>query len=311
MAGGSSVRVVIAAFACNGVIAVSKFVAAGITGSAAMQSEALHSVVDAGNQALLLLGLKRAGRPADARHPFGYGKELYFWSFVVAVILFSMGAGVSLYEGMHKLRNPHPIESPIISYVVLGVAIVFEVASTYVAVSAFNEQRGEQSAWAALRGSKDPALFTVVLEDLAALAGLLIALAGTITADLLGWIAADAVASIAIGVLLALVATFMSLETKSLLIGEAASSEMVEGVRKLIEAEAAQSCVIRRVHAIRTMHLGPHDVLAAVRLDFDDGVTAARVEHIIADLERSIRQRYPDIRQVFLAPATTDQAGLR
>ena len=306
MAGGSSVRVVVAAFACNGVIAVSKFVAAGITGSAAMLSEALHSVADAGNQALLLLGLKRADRPADALHPFGYGKELYFWSFVVAVILFSMGAGVSLYEGINKLRNPHPIESPIVSYVVLGVAIAFELASTYVAVGAFNKQRGKQSAWTALRGSKDPALFTVLLEDLAALAGLLIALAGTIAADLLGWIAADAVASIAIGVVLALVATFMSIETKSLLIGEAASPEMVEGVRKLIEAEAAQSCAIRRVHAIRTMHLGPNDVLAAVRLDFDDGVTAARVEHIIADLERSIRQRYPDIRQVFLAPAATD-----
>jgi cation diffusion facilitator family transporter len=182
MAGGSSVRVVVAAFACNGVIAVSKFVAAGITGSAAMLSEALHSVADAGNQALLLLGLKRAGRPADALHPFGYGKELYFWSFVVAVILFSMGVGVSLYEGINKLRNPHPIESPIVSYVVLGVAIAFEVASTYVAVSAFNKQRGEQSAWTALRGSKDPALFTVLLEDLAALAGLLIALAGTVAA---------------------------------------------------------------------------------------------------------------------------------
>ena len=306
MAGGSSVRVVVAAFACNGVIAVSKFVAAGITGSAAMLSEALHSVADAGNQALLLLGLKRAGRPADALHPFGYGKELYFWSFVVAVILFSMGAGVSLFEGIRKLRNPHPIESPIVSYVVLGVAIAFEVVSTYVAVGAFNKQRGEQSAWAALRGSKDPALFTVLLEDLAALTGLFIALAGTIAADLLGWVVADALASIAIGVVLALVATFMSVETKSLLIGEAASTEMVEGVRKLIEAEAAQSCAIRRVHAIRTMHLGPNDVLAAVRLDFDDGVTAARVEHIIADLERSIRQRYPDIRQVFLAPATTE-----
>jgi cation diffusion facilitator family transporter len=311
MPGGSSVRVVIAAFACNGVIAVSKFVAAGITGSAAMLSEALHSVADAGNQALLLLGLKRAGRPADALHPFGYGKELYFWSFVVAVILFSMGAGVSLYEGIQKLLKPHPIESPIISYVVLGVAFIFEVASTYVAVNAFNEQRGERTAWAALRGSKDPALFTVLLEDFAALAGLLIALAGTIAADLLGWIAADAVASIAIGVVLALVATFMSVETKSLLIGEAASSEMVEGVRRLIEAEATRSCAIRHVHAIRTMHLGPKDVLAAVRLDFEDGVTAGRVEHIIADLERSIRQHYPDIRQLFLAPATTDEAGLR
>jgi cation diffusion facilitator family transporter len=306
MAGGSSVRVVVAAFACNGVIAVSKFVAAGITGSAAMLSEALHSVADAGNQALLLLGLKRADRPADALHPFGYGKELYFWSFVVAVILFSMGAGVSLFEGIRKLRNPHPIESPIVSYVVLGVAIAFEVVSTYVAVGAFNKQRGEQSPWAALRGSKDPALFTVLLEDLAALTGLFIALASTIAADVLGWVVADALASIAIGVVLALVATFMSVETKSLLIGEAASTETVEGVRKLIEAEASQSCAIRRVHAICTMHLGPHDVLAAVRLDFDDGVTAARVEHIIADLERSIRQRYPDIRQVFLAPATTE-----
>src|SRR3974377_2513519 len=134
MAGGSSVRVVIAAFACNGMIAASKFVAAGITGSAAMLSEALHSVADTGNQALLLLGLKRAGRPADALHPFGYGKELYFWRFVVAVILFSMGAGVSLYEGVQKLRNPHPIESPLVSYAVLGVAIVFEVASPYVEV---------------------------------------------------------------------------------------------------------------------------------------------------------------------------------
>jgi cation diffusion facilitator family transporter len=309
MADRSSVRVVVAAFSCNGVIAVSKFVAAGITGSAAMLSEALHSVADAGNQALLLLGIKRAESPADSLHPFGYGKELYFWSFVVAIILFSMGAGVSLYEGILKLRHPHPIESPIVSYVVLGFAIVFEVVSTHVAVSAFNKRRGEQSAWAALRGSKDPALFTVLLEDLAALAGLLIALAGTIAADLLGWIAADAVASIAIGVVLALVATFMSVETKSLLIGESASSEMVEGIRKLIEAEGARSRAIRRVYAIRTMHLGPNDVLAAVRLDFDDAVTAARVEHIIADLDRSIRQRYPDIRQIFLAPATTDQVG--
>src|SRR3974390_2593797 len=153
MAGGSSVRVVVAAFACHGLIAGSKCGAAGVTGSAAMLSEALHSVADAGNQALLLLGLKRAGRPADAQHPFGYGKELYFWSFVVAVILFSMGAGVSLYEGIHKLRNPHPIESPIVSYVVLGFAIVFEVVSTRVAIGAFNKRRGEQSAWAALRGS--------------------------------------------------------------------------------------------------------------------------------------------------------------
>jgi cation diffusion facilitator family transporter len=309
MAGSSSVKVVVAAFGCNALIAVSKFVAAAMTGSSAMLSEALHSVADTGNQALLLLGIKRASRPADARHPFGYSKELYFWSFVVAIILFSMGAGVSLYEGVQKLKAPHPIENPIVNYVVLGVALAFEIASTYVAVTAFNAQRGELGAWAALRGSKDPALFTVLLEDLAALAGLLIALAGTLASDMLGWIDADAVASIAIAVVLAAVAAFMSRETKGLLIGEAASSELVEGVRGLIEAHAAATGAIRRVHAIRTMHLGPDDVLATVRIDFADEVTAGRVESLVGELEGAIKRRFPQIRQLFLATATGGESS--
>ena len=309
MAGHGSVRVVVAALGANGLIAVAKFVAAAVTGSSAMLSEALHSVADTGNQALLLLGIRRARRPADARHPFGYGKELYFWSFVVAIILFSMGAGVSLYEGIHKLQAPHPIENAVVNYVVLSVALAIELASTYVAVSTFNAQRGELGAWAALRGSKDPALFTVLLEDLAALAGLLIALAGTIASDVFGWLAADAIASIVIGVVLAAVASLMSWETKGLLIGEAASSELVEGVRGLIEAQAAATGVIRRVHAIRTMHLGPDDVLATVRIDFTDEVTAARVEDIVAALERAIQQRFPQIRHLFLATAANEESG--
>lgn len=309
MAGSSSVKVVVAALGFNGLIAASKFVAAAVTGSAAMLSEALHSVADTGNQALLLLGIRRASRPADERHPFGYGKELYFWSFVVAIILFSMGAGVSLYEGIQKLKHPHEIENAMVNYIVLGVAIVFELGSTWVAVGAFNAARGETSAWAALRGSKDPALFTVLLEDLAAVAGLVIALAGNLAADVGGWLAADAVASIAIGVVLALVATFMSLETKGLLIGEAASREVVAGVRALIEAKAEATGTIRRVHAIRTMHLGPSDVLATVRLDFADEVPAARVEAIVGELEEAIRRRYPEIRQLFLATAADPAAA--
>ncbi|KAB2912064.1 MAG: cation diffusion facilitator family transporter [Hyphomicrobiaceae bacterium] len=308
MAGTSSTTVVLAALGFNGLIAASKFVAAGITGSAAMLSEALHSVADTGNQALLLLGIRRARRPADARHPFGYGKELYFWSFVVAILLFSMGAGVAIYEGVLKLQTPHAVTSPIVNYVVLGVALAFELGSTFIAVKAFNQERGEQGAIAALRHSKDPALFTVLLEDTAALAGLVIALAGNLAADFLGWVAADAVASIAIGGVLASVAAFMTLETKSLLIGEAATPEVVDGVRRLIEAQAATTGTIKRVHAIRTMHLGPEDVLLAARIDFVDSVSAAQVEGIVGGLEQAIRRRYPEIRQLFLAAAAEPRA---
>jgi cation diffusion facilitator family transporter len=301
MAADGTVKVVLAALACNGLIAVSKFVAASITGSAAMLAEALHSVADTANQGLLLLGMRRARRPADRWHPFGYSKELYFWSFVVGILLFSMGAGVSLYEGVQKLLHPHPIEHAFVNYIVLSVAIVFEVASTYVAVSEFNARRGRMRPLMALRSSKDPALFTVVLEDLAALIGLIIALVGILVADLLGWLPGDALASIAIGCVLAGVAAFMCLETKSLLIGEAASPRVVAGVRRLIEAQAAASGAIKRVHTIRTMHLGPEDVLLTVRVDFEDSVSAAKVEDIVGDLERAIRARFPEIRQLFLA----------
>jgi len=292
---------VVAALGANALIAVSKFVAASITGSAAMLSEALHSVADTANQGLLLFGMRRARQTADARHPFGYSKELYFWSFVVAILLFSMGAGVSIYEGVQKLLHPHPIEYAIVNYIVLTVAICVELVSTWVAVGEFNAQRGETGALAALKSSKDPALFTVVLEDLAALIGLIIALAGNLVADQLSWLAGDAVASIAIGCVLSGVAAFMSRETMSLLIGEAASAEVVEGMRGLIEAEAAKSGAIRRIHTIRTMHLGPQDVLATVRIDFEDTVSAARVETIVGDLAGAIKARFPEIRHLFLA----------
>jgi cation diffusion facilitator family transporter len=271
-----------------------------------MLSEAVHSLADTSNQLLLLLGQRRSRRPADARHPFGYSKELYFWSFVVAILLFSMGAGVSIYEGVSKLKTPHPISFPIVNYVVLLIAIALELGSTFFALREFNAQRGSRPFLGALRGSKDPALFTVLLEDCAALAGLALALAGNLAADQLGWLAADGAASIGIGLILAAVAAFMSTETKSLLIGEAASADVVAGINSLIAEEAKRSGTIRTGHDVRTMHLGPHDILATARLDFEDTVPASRVEDIVGRLETAIRSRYPDIRRLYLATAGHD-----
>src|SRR5262245_18095636 len=202
-----------------------------------MLSEAMHSLADTSNQALLLHGLRRSKRSPDARHPFGYSKELYFWSFVVAILLFSLGAGVSLYEGFAKLIHPHPISNAHVNYLVLGIAIVLEAGSTFVALRQFNAQHGEQRAVAALRASKDAALFTVLLEDVAALLGLVTALAGILAADLLEFHRGDGLASIVIGLILAFVAVFLAVAVKSILIGESAGDALVCGIRGAIEGE--------------------------------------------------------------------------
>jgi cation diffusion facilitator family transporter len=300
MAASGSTRVVIAALGANAAIATAKFAAAAWTGSAAMLSEAIHSLADTANQGLLLHGIRRAARPADARHPFGYGKELYFWAFVVAILLFSLGAGVAIYEGVDKLRHPHPVTDPLVNYFVLGVAIVFEVASTVVAVRAFNRERQSHGIIAALRSSKDPALFTVLLENLAALAGLVVALAGIAAGHLFGWSLGDAVASIVIGLILGLVAAFMSIETKGLLIGEAASPTLVGAVEAIVRAEIAGGGPVAAVGPLKTMHLGPEDVVVAAPLDFRDGIGAAAVEAAVARLEAAIRVRHPEVRHLFL-----------
>ena len=247
MAASGSTTVVIAALGANALIAAAKFAAAAWTGSAAMLSEAIHSLADTANQGLLLHGTRQSRRPADARHPFGYAKELYFWAFVVAVLLFSLGAGVAIYEGIHKLRNPVPITDPWVNYAVLGLALVCEAGSTFLAVREFNRQRGTADAVGALRGSKDPALYTVLLEDTAAIAGLLVAMAGLFAAHIFGWPLGDAVASIVIGIILGLVAAFMAIETKALLIGEAAAPEVVATIDAMIRAEMGEEGPIRRL----------------------------------------------------------------
>jgi cation diffusion facilitator family transporter len=314
MSANGTTRVVIVALACNLGIAVSKFAAALYTGSSAMLSEAIHSLIDSSNQGLLYHGLQRSQRPPDARHPFGYAKELYFWCFVVAVLLFSLGAGVSMYEGIDKILHPHPITNPEVNYLVLGAALVLEGISTYKAITAFNETRGGERIVAALQRSKDPALFTVLLEDLAALAGLTVAMIGILATDLGGIPIADGIASIIIGLILAAVAAFMGLEIKSLLIGEAASEELQAGVRQLIEAETGRNGAVRGVNDLRTLQLGPDDILVTASLDMEDTALARDVEATTGRLTTAIKSAYPAVKHLFIevkagaTPAIATQA---
>jgi cation diffusion facilitator family transporter len=288
--------VVIAALLGNAAIAVTKFVAAAFTGSSAMFAEAVHSVVDTGNQALLLIGLARAERPADARHAFGHGKEIYFWAFVVAMVLFALGAGVAIYEGLHKLADPHPMRNAGWNYLVLGIAFLFEAGAFTVAWREFDKVRGKVPILRAVRQSKDPALFTVLFEDSAAMLGLVVAFVGILCADQLGWLWADGVATLVIGGILAVAAVILANETKSLLIGEAASEDLVQGVMGLAQAAA----FVEGVNEARTMHFGPDDVLVNLSVDARDEWTAGAIEAGVSALEATIRQRFPEVSRVFI-----------
>jgi cation diffusion facilitator family transporter len=296
MAAGGSKTVIYAALAGNALIAVTKFVAASITGSSAMLSEGVHSVVDTGNQGLLLYGMARARQPADSRHPFGYGAELYFWSFVVAILIFAVGAGVSIYEGAQKLLNPHPITSPIVNFIVLALAMLFEGSAWTFAYREFSRIRGPTGLIRAVRESKDPTVFTVLFEDTAAMLGLVAAILGVAATVYLDWEWADGAASVVIGIILAGAAITLAIETKSLLIGEAASPEIVSAITAIVEATPT----VTALNEVRTLHRGPDDILLALSVDYEDAMTAGKVEEANARLETAIKQRFPEIRRVFL-----------
>lgn len=296
MATASSRIAIYAALAGNAAIAATKFAAALFTGSSAMFSEAIHSLVDTGNQVLLLHGLNRSTRPADAVHPFGYGKELYFWSFAVAILIFGLGAGISFYEGIHGLMAPAPLSDVYVNYIVLGLAIVFEAAVCYVAIREFNRARGGTPFVAAMRRAKDPSLFTVVLEDLAALSGLVVALIGVTLSHFAGLVWADGLAAIIIGLILATVAVFLAVECKALLIGEAADPALVAELEKLVTADHR----INRASPVLTVHFGPHDLIVAVDVDFTNGLSVLEVEQAVADLEAGIRAISPDAKRIFI-----------
>ncbi len=308
MAVSGSRKVIFAALAGNALIAVTKFAAAIYTGSSAMLSEAVHSLVDTGNQGLLLYGMKRAARPADKFHPFGYGIELYFWAFVVAILIFGVGAGVSIYEGVDKLLNPHPVTSPHINYIVLGLAMAFESASWWVAFREFRKTKGEQGYFEAVQLSKDPTVFTVLFEDTAAMLGLVVAFIGILFSQFLDLPLLDGVASLVIGGILAVTAAYLAYECKGLLTGESASRTVVAAIEQIIAGEPE----IYQLNELLTMHFGPHDILLNVSLDFADRLSSAEVEKNVTALERRIKERFPDIKRIFIEAqrSSTLNAGI-
>ncbi|HEX6860770.1 MAG TPA: cation diffusion facilitator family transporter [Caulobacteraceae bacterium] len=298
---------VYAAAGGNLAIAAAKFTAFAFTGSSALLTEGIHSVVDTGNQGLLLLGLHRAAKPPDAAHPFGHGMELYFWSFVVALMIFALGGAFSVYEGFIKINNPEAISRPWINYLVLGVAILFEAASLTIAVREHRRRQTRGGFLESVRRSKDPSLFAVLLEDSAALIGLFIALVGVAAADMLHMPKADGLASIGIGLLLTAVAVFMANETRSLLTGEAAAPAVVADIRRILEGDSR----VARVIEVLSLHFGPNEVLVGVTIDFRDDLPGGEVEDAAEQLSRRIQEAHPDVTRLFLRPGRDGKRNIR
>ncbi len=293
---GTSPTAVYAAIAGNFAIAVSKFVAAAFTGSSAMLAEGVHSLVDTGNGGLILLGLRRSRRPADEAHPFGHGKELYFWTLIVAILIFAVGGGVSIYEGIQHLRHPEPVEDRIWAYGVLLLGLVFEGWAWSVAYRQFQVEKGELPFWRAVRVSKDPTVFTVLFEDTAALLGLTVAFLAILLGQLTGNLYFDGGASVVIGLILMGVAVLLAYESKGLLIGEGVDPPVLESIREIAEADPAVTRVVRPL----TMHFGPQDVLLTLELEFRRGQSAKEVAAAIDRVDRSIRLVHPRIRHIFI-----------
>lgn len=306
MATASSKFVIYAAIGANLAIAIMKFVAAALTGSSAMVSEGIHSLVDTGNGGLLLFGIHKSKQPADATHPFGYGKELYFWSLIVAVLIFGVGGGISIYEGIAHLLHPRPLEDPFWSYLVLGFAAVFEGLVFVVAFRAFQALKGEdESIWQAIKSSKDPTTFTVLFEDAAAMLGLIFAFVGIFLAHQFENPYLDGVASVCIGLLLAAVAVVLAYESKGLLVGEGTDPQTLEKIRKLAEADPG----VKKMLMPLTMHFGPDTVLLTVDIEFHKRLSATEVEEAVDRLEKSIRTQYPNIKHIYIQAGAIRSGG--
>jgi cation diffusion facilitator family transporter len=288
--------VAIAATAANLAIAATKFAAAAVTRSSAMLSEAIHSVVDSGNGLLILVGLRRSEKPPDEDHPFGHGLELYFWTFLVAIMIFAVGGGMSFYEGIVHLRQPEPIRNPFWSYVVIGAAFLFEGGSWLVALTGWRSVSGGRPFWKAYADSKDPTRFLVLFEDSAAIAGLLVAAAGIWLTHRSGDPRFDGAASLVIGVILAGVAVILAVDTRRLLIGETARPEIVRSIRAIVQQDPATE----RVAMPLTMHLGPRGILVNLDVQFRRGLSAAELERAVDRLEARIRSAHPEVERIFL-----------
>ena len=285
-------------------IAVAKFIAAAVSGSSSMLSEGVHSLVDSGNQLLLLYGQARAKRAPDSRHPFGYGRELYFWAFVVAILIFAIGAGISVYQGWIHIHDPEPLRDPTINYIVLAVAFLLEGTSWAIAVREFDAGRGELGWWQAVRRSKDPAGFIVLFEDSAALAGLIIAAVGIWLSHATGDARIDGIASIAIGLILAAVAILLAREAKELLIGEAADPALIDTIRRIVEAHPE----ISAINHVRTIHTAPDSIFVAVSADFEDALRMGRAEALIEVIEGELKAASPLISSIYIRPEKREDA---
>lgn len=298
MGSSHSKTVVYAAATGNLLVAGTKFIAAFWTGSSAMLSEAIHSVVDTGNQLVLLYGLHRAAKPPDASHPLGYGRELYFWSFIVALLLFTLGAGVALYEGISHIVDPSEIVNARVSYIVYACAAVFEGSSWYVALREFRKAKGDASYYEAIRRSKDPPTFIVLFEDSAALIGLALAALGTFCAETFAMPVFDGAASIGIGLLLSATAWALARESKELLIGEPARPRL----RNAIVATARGIDGIENASLVFSVHLAPEQVIAALSLEFRDSLTTPEIEAAVDALERAVHEKHPQVMAIFVKP---------
>lgn len=296
--------VIYAALAANLGIAVAKFVAAAISGSSSMLTEGVHSLVDTGNQGLLLYGQYRGKRPPDADHPFGYGRELYFWAFIVAILIFGLGAGVSIYEGWKHIAAPEELRDPLINYVVLAIAFALEGTSWWIAMREFARSKGDLGWWQAIKESKDPSGFIVLFEDSAALAGLVVAGAGVWASHHWGDPRIDGWASIVIGVILAGVAMLLAREAKGLLIGERANPDMIAAIRTLLEAEPC----ITHVNHVRTIHTAPDRVFVAVSADFADTLPMGEAETLIERLEHRLKAQEPKLSSIYIRPEKREDA---
>jgi cation diffusion facilitator family transporter len=307
MATSGTLKAVWAALIGNLLVAGAKFLAAALTGSAAMLSEAVHSLVDTINELLLLYGMARSARPADREHPLGYARELYFWSFVVALLIFALGAGVSAYQGIHRLMDPQAIERPLLIYIVLSASLIFEGGSWIVGARAFRQTKRNLGWWDAFRQSKDPPAFIVVFEDSAAVLGLLVAAGGTTAAILTGDSRWDGIASLLIAAILAGVALLLGRESKALLIGERADPTLSDAIIRM----AAGMAGVCKANSIATVQLAPRNIVAYLSIDFFDYLRAPDIERAVLDLEKQIRAAYPEVSALFVKPQSVQVAAER
>ncbi len=296
MSASGSKTAIIAALAGNALVAITKFIAASITGSSAMFSEGIHSVIDTGNQGLLLYGIKQAQKPADEDFPFGHGKEIYFWSFVVAILIFAVGAGVSIYEGIHHIIHPEPMKSVMVNYFVLGLAFLFEGAVFLVALKEFNKVKGDLGYFEAVKRGKDPSLFVVLFEDFAATLGLVVAALGIFLSQSTGILQFDGIASVIIGLILGATAFWLAVETKGLLIGERAGVGVIAGIKKIVTDRPE----IDHVNEVLTMHMGPDFILLNISATFDNSAKADDIEEAIETLSDQIKESYPEVKRIFV-----------